>query len=111
MSQILANDSVTWQSTQQWEAMMAVLQGTTDIIAVLPTGAGKSMLAIVPSIMEENMATILVLPLNSLIMDYEHHLQQMDVPYQLYQGGQDEELNTVHNLILTSADKAQTSNW
>ncbi|KIN98354.1 hypothetical protein M404DRAFT_31357, partial [Pisolithus tinctorius Marx 270] len=111
MSQILANDSVTWRSTQQREAMMAVLQGTTDVIAVLPTGAGKSMLAIVPSIMEENMATILVLPLNSLIMDYEHRLQQMNVPYQLYQGGQDEELNTVHNLILTSADKAQTSNW
>lgn len=67
------------------------------------------MLAIIPSLMEHNMVTILVLPLNSLIMDYECCLKAMAIPHQIYASHQD--LNTSHNLILVSADRSLTSHW
>ena len=62
--------------------------------------------------MEDAMVTILVLPLNSLIMDYQRHLMQMQVP-QLYGKGDNEndQLDITKNLVLVSADKAQTSSW
>ena len=63
------------------------------------------MLVIVPSLLEVNTVTILVLPLNSLIMDYKHRLAAMGVPYQIYQV--DKGLNSRDNLVLVSADKSQ----
>ncbi|KIK74009.1 hypothetical protein PAXRUDRAFT_37055 [Paxillus rubicundulus Ve08.2h10] len=105
MRGILQNSSTTWRSTEQREAMMAVLEHSSDVVAVLGTGAGKSMLAIVPSMMEEATATVLVLPLNSLIMDYEHHLTRMAVPYQLRSAP------IGHQSHLVSADKAQSGSW
>lgn len=89
--------------------MTYVLQCQKDIIVILPTGGGKSMLAIVPSLLEVDRFTVLVLPLNSLIMDYERRLTSMDVPYQIYQA--DKQLNLRDNLVLVSADKSQTASW
>lgn len=93
---------------EQKVAMKAVLQCHTDMVAVMATGSGKSMLAIVPSLLKKAMATVLVLPLNSLIMDYRHHLNEMCVPYQVYGGESTEDcqLDVVNNLIIVSADKA-----
>ena len=61
--------------------MAHVLECHNDTVVVLPTGGGKSMLGIVPSLLEVNMVTVLVLPLNSLITDYKRLLTAMGVPY------------------------------
>ncbi|KAF8124465.1 hypothetical protein EV363DRAFT_1178010, partial [Boletus edulis] len=109
MQVILFDQNATWRSEQQRTAMKAVLQRETDIVAILPTGGGKSMLGIIPSLIEHDMITILVLPLNSLIMDYEQRLKTMAVPYQIYESHKD--LSTSHNLVLVSADKSLTTHW
>lgn len=109
MQEVLQDPSIGWTCVEQREAMMAVLQRETDVVAILPTGGGKSMLAIVPSLLETHMATVLVVPLNSLIMDYERRLRMMRVPYQVYILGQD--LNCKDNLVLVSADKSQMGHW
>ena len=113
MRHVLRNPAANWRSAEQKNAMIATLNCSSDVIAVLATGGGKSMLAIVPSMIEDAMVTILVLPLNSLIMDYQRRLTQMKVPYQLYGEGDNEEdqLDITKNLVLVSADKAQTSGW
>ncbi|KAG6328933.1 hypothetical protein ID866_10157 [Astraeus odoratus] len=109
MQEVLHHKSIQWRSSQQQAAMMAILQYQTDTIIILPTGGGKSMLAIIPSLLETHMVTILMLPLNSLVMDYEQCLKSMAVPYQVDALGHD--LNTTDNLILVSADKSQTTHW
>ncbi|KAI6007807.1 hypothetical protein EDC04DRAFT_2611325 [Pisolithus marmoratus] len=50
MQALLRNPKATWRSKEQQACMVTVLEGQRDLIAVLGTGAGKSMLAIVPSI-------------------------------------------------------------
>ncbi|KAF8120689.1 hypothetical protein EV363DRAFT_1188557, partial [Boletus edulis] len=107
--ELLHQDSLDWTSREQKEAMNATLKGQTDVVAILPTGGGKSMLAIIPSLLEVNKTTVLVLPLNALIMDYERRLQEMRVPYQIYEPSKD--LNTRDNLVIVSADKSQTTHW
>ncbi|KAI6108376.1 hypothetical protein F5141DRAFT_1216120 [Pisolithus sp. B1] len=109
MQTLLRDDRTSWLSPQQKDAMMAILERKKDVIVMLPTGGGKSMLAIVPSLLEGNTVTILILPLNSLIMDYERRLTAMRVPYQVYQGSR--HLNLQDNLVIVSADKSQTAHW
>ncbi|KAI6158487.1 hypothetical protein EDD17DRAFT_1488651 [Pisolithus thermaeus] len=109
MQTLLKDPKATWKSKEQKACMVTVLQGSTDLIAVLGTGAGKSMLAVVPSIMQPNQATVLVLPLNSLLLDYRRCLEDWRVPYQIYTP--DRPLNISGNLILVTADRALTAHW
>ncbi|KAI6038201.1 hypothetical protein EDC04DRAFT_2604193 [Pisolithus marmoratus] len=109
MQALLRNPKATWRSKEQQACMVTVLEGQRDLIAMLGTGAGKSMLAIVPSIMQPDRATILVLPLNSLLLDYQQCLEEWRVPHQIYVQGKPLNLST--NLILVTADRALTSQW
>ena len=82
------------------------------MVVILLTGGGKSMHAIIPSLFEETAATVLILPLNSLIMDYQRRLTNMKIPFQVYNtNNSNGVLNTRDRLIIVSADKAQTSKW
>ncbi|KAG6375995.1 hypothetical protein JVT61DRAFT_2879 [Boletus reticuloceps] len=107
--ELLQQNNLHWRSKEQKEAMMATLQGRTDVFTILPTGEGKSMLAVVPSLLELNKTMVLVVPLNALIMDYKRRLQDMHVPYRIYDFTKD--LNIQDHLIIVSADKSQMTPW
>ncbi|KAI6019570.1 hypothetical protein EDC04DRAFT_2901767 [Pisolithus marmoratus] len=109
MQTLLQKENVSWLSSQQRDAMTEILAQESDMVVILPTGGGKSMLAIVPSLLEVNMVTILILPLNSLIMDYQRRLTKMGVPYQVYAPYR--QLNLQDNLVIMSADKSQMPCW
>ncbi|KIO01489.1 hypothetical protein M404DRAFT_28785 [Pisolithus tinctorius Marx 270] len=109
MQGLLKNPSASWKSKEQHACMATVLKGETDLVAVLGTGAGKSMLAIIPSMVQPKEATVLVLPLNSLMLDYQRRLEEFRVPYQVY--GADKPLSSSTNLILVTADRALTPQW
>ncbi|KAI6140236.1 hypothetical protein BKA82DRAFT_4363753 [Pisolithus tinctorius] len=109
MQGLLKNPSASWKSEEQHVCMATVLKGETDLVAVLGTGAGKSMLAIIPSMVQPKEATVLVLPLNSLMLDYQRRLEEFRVPYQVY--GADKPLSSSTNLILVTADRALTPQW
>ncbi|KAG2063234.1 hypothetical protein BDR04DRAFT_1123399, partial [Suillus decipiens] len=112
MKRLFQDQTVAWASRQQQQAMGAVLEKETDVVAILRTGGGKSMLAIIPSIVETFSATVLVLPLNSLVIDFEHRLKRMGVPFQIYDRSiNNGRLNPRDNLILVTADKCRTDGW
>ena len=89
--------------------MAAVLECQMDIIIILLMGGGTSMLAIVPSLLEVNRTTVFILPLNSLTMDYERRLFEMNITHQVYKP--DIELNLRDNLVIISAGKLQMASW
>lgn len=62
----------------QREVVDAVLSGR-DCLAVLPTGAGKSICFQVPALMQEGL-TYVISPLISLMEDQVAHLQQDNIP-------------------------------
>ena len=76
---------------------------------MLKTGGGKSMLAILPALIETDKAVVVVLPLKSLMTDWERKLRAMGVPFQIYDHSRP--LSTNINLILVSADKARFKTW
>lgn len=112
LQQVLKNTSITWISIYQKEAAIAIAQHKTDVMALLRTGGGKSMLAIIPAIMLPHEAIIVVLPLRSLLMDWEYKLMELKVDYQVFNPSLNlGQLNPQINLILVSADKAKFLTW
>ena len=97
-----------WTCPEQRDAMVAVVQRQTDVIALIKTGGGKSMLAIVPAVLAPQETTVVVLPLRSLMTDYKKKLEDMNVRYEAYEGGT---LNGIANIILVSADMAKSDGW
>lgn len=107
----LKNPQANWTSSAQKDAVLAVLRCEGDVCAILRTGAGKTMLAIIPALMEENKVTIVVLPLKSLVSDYVRKLTAMEIPFELYNGYNDLQITGQHNLILISADRVRRESW
>lgn len=109
ISTLLNQPSATWSSAEQKEALLTVMKRDRDVIAMLKTGGGKSMIPILASIMEPEGAVVVVLPLRSLMTDWERKLKAMKVVFQVYDPTKP--LASTINLILVSADKAKFKTW
>jgi hypothetical protein len=107
MSKLL-HHPVQWHSPGQKSGMEAVLKRRNDLVVVLRTNSGKSMLMIIPSLLEPQKYTIGVLPLKSLMSDYARKLDEMQVPYEIYKGNK---LTGNCPLVLTSPDMASLPMW
>jgi len=112
LGKVLLDPKATWTTKEQQQAMLAVLKREQDVMAMLKTGGGKSMLAIIPAVMMKKEGIILTLPLKSLMTDWERKLTEMKIPFQVYHpnsnGGR---LRSDINLILVSADRATHAGW
>jgi superfamily II DNA helicase RecQ len=109
MRAIIKKPDTTWSCPEQRIAVNQVLNLKRDVLAIMRTGSGKSMLMILPTLIEGNSITVGVLPLRSLMSDYERRLTGMGLGYEKYEGGIF--LRGASNLILVSADKARTPGW
>ena len=68
--QKLLNDSkAEFKSPEQLLAIHEVYSKDRDVLAILPTGAGKSMLFLVPCILESDLVTVIICPLVALNHD------------------------------------------
>ncbi|KAG1742875.1 hypothetical protein EDB19DRAFT_1827580 [Suillus lakei] len=106
---LLKDEQVNWQSSKQKDAVVSVLKRETDVITMLKTGGGKSMLAIISAIMDIKKVVVVVLPLKSLMTDWERKLMAMGIGFQVY-------IPTVQlfkdiNLIRVSVDREKFNMW
>ena len=109
--QVLAKKpTATWSCKEQHTAMKAVLNLTSDVLALLRTGSGKTMLAVVPSLLEKHSITGVILPLKSLKADYIRKLDEMKVPYEEFTSTS-RRISGSKNLVLVSMDRARSVEW
>ena len=64
----------------QQPAMQAIQDGASPVVAVMPTGGGKSMLFMLPAFVAPGGCTIVVVPLISLRADLMQRCQQLGIP-------------------------------
>ena len=86
LRKLLGQPDATWTSPLQRDAVMTVLNTEKDVLAILTTSSGKSMLSLIPALLERHLVTVLILPLKSLITDYKRKLDKMHFPYLHYTG-------------------------
>lgn len=108
LREVLGQPNATWSSYHQKEALIAVMAYQSDVLALLKTGGGKSMLAIIPALLRPREGIVVILPLKSLVVDWHRKLKDARIEHQVYKDGQ---LDSNINLILVSVDKARFGAW
>ncbi|KAF9461605.1 hypothetical protein BDZ94DRAFT_1371120 [Collybia nuda] len=111
LRRLSGNPKATWWSNVQQDAIMETLALRTDILVIMATGYGKTMLALIPPLVEDNLVTVVVLLLRSLIMDYIRKLQAIGMGYELYASTATRVLKGTYNLVIVSADSARSVQW
>ncbi|CAA7268913.1 unnamed protein product [Cyclocybe aegerita] len=99
----------TWNSPEQWLGIQHILARQNDLLIIMATGSGKTMVALIPTLLDQSVS-VFVLPLNSLIMDYRRRLDGMGVQYDQYDSST-RSLRQDVNVVLVSADYAVTDRW
>ncbi|KAH3277027.1 hypothetical protein KXV19_006590 [Aspergillus fumigatus] len=66
-------------------ALHAIQHGESPIIAVMPTGGGKSMLFMLPAYIEPSGTTVVVIPLIALRQDFQRWCQQLNISYAVWE--------------------------
>ncbi|KAF9521817.1 hypothetical protein CPB83DRAFT_778069, partial [Crepidotus variabilis] len=100
---LLKNRDAQWRSIDQEKAVATALEGRKDLIAVLRTGFGKTMIAFVPAVMEINRTTVLILPLRVLIADFGRKLLKMGIDFEVFSASQ-QRLAGKSQIVIVSAD-------
>jgi hypothetical protein len=111
IGKLLKIQQPSWTCDEQRIAMTKVLEAKEDVLAIMQTSSGKSMLMVIPSLVEENKITIGILPLNSLLSDYRRKLSNQGVPFEVFHSSLSPNLTGKHNLILVTIDQARTQGW
>lgn len=58
-----------FKSPQQAQALQVILEGKKDVLTILPTGGGKSLLFFLPTLMESGTMTVVIVPLIAVTDD------------------------------------------
>jgi superfamily II DNA helicase RecQ len=109
----LLGPRATWKSTRQKDAMREILQlqGDTVAICVLPTGAGKSILFMLPAMLCEGGTSVVVVPFVALLDDLVERARTFGVDVIRFDTGaniQRESIPRAARLVVVSADVASS---
>jgi bloom syndrome protein len=108
--QRLYGPEAQWKIQEQHDAIEALLKLQGDVVVALPTGIGKTAIAILPSFVESGY-TIIILPLIALKEDWIRRLTELNIPFEHYDGSSGGHLKGHTNLILVSSDMAKFKHW
>lgn len=86
LRQLLQDAEAQWSSSLQSWGIAHIMESKHDVLAVGPTGSGKTFLWLIPAILERQRGniTLVIVPLLSLLEDYERRLGEYSVPYHVY---------------------------
>lgn len=109
LQKLLNSDRAVWKSREQRLAIILLLRLEGDVAIALRTSAGKSLIAVIPSRVEKAY-TIIMIPLNSLMRDWERRLSAARIGFERFRSAQ-VSLTGQHNIILVSVDVARNRPW
>jgi hypothetical protein len=102
LQQVLGKQDVGFRSIEQEQALYAVLDKTTPLVVVLPTGGGKSLLFTLPACIEETGVTVVVVPYRALIEDLVSRICNCGIDCMEWKHGE----NNPASVVVVSADVA-----
>lgn len=106
MQSLLQQPTVTWRSPEQERAMVAIMSRAEQVVAILPTGAGKSMLFLLPCTLPDARITVLIVPLVALRVDLIRRIRALNVSFLEWTSGEHREAPLVIVSIEAATSKA-----
>ena len=68
-----------FKSPEQGQALQLILEEKKDVLAILPTGGGKSLLFFLPTMLEPGMTTVVIVPLIAVMDDLRDRCTQAGI--------------------------------
>lgn len=107
MKKLYGNKDVGWKSTEQAQALTAIMSWDEQVVVILSTGAGKSLLFMLPCILPNAGITILIVPLVSIYGDMLRRIKEMSIDHREWHPGENQEAT----LVLVSAEAASSKDF
>ncbi|KAF7778931.1 hypothetical protein Agabi119p4_3276 [Agaricus bisporus var. burnettii] len=107
---LLDNAEATWTSVEQKEAVMAAASGCNDVVAILPTGGGKTMVALIQALIHKSSVTLIVVPFVALLQDYQHRLERYKVAFSVFTS-QSQRISGMEPIVLITAEISRTAHF
>ncbi|KAK0847016.1 hypothetical protein LTR03_006526 [Friedmanniomyces endolithicus] len=101
------NPGLAWRSPEQEKAMTTIMSWTEQVVVVLPTGAGKSLLFMMPPTLADAGIAVLVVPLVALRGDLLRRLRDLSIDHLEWSPGERREAN----LVLVTAEAASSKDF
>jgi len=77
--QVIFGANARWTSDDQRIAVVAVLEGRRDVLAVLAPGSGKSLLIMIPALLSRSQVTVAIIPFIALRDDLQARCRSVGV--------------------------------
>lgn len=107
MHRLFGDGPVRFHSREQEEGVRAVLRAETPVTIVLPTGGGKTLLAMLPAILDERGVSIFIAPFRALVDDVVRRFRDVGIDCFEWHPGE----SNPARLVIVSADTAVTSSF
>ena len=78
--------NMRFKSTKQAEAIKLALKREKDILAILPTGEGKSLIFQLPAFLEMDLTTVVIIPFVALVEEMEERCKDLGLSCQVWKG-------------------------
>jgi bloom syndrome protein len=105
LRRVLGDPLAQWSAQGQHQGVKAALDCEQDCIVILRTGVGKSVIAFLPSLVEQGI-TIIVIPLVALMRDWQRRLEALAIACEVYDPSNPLSAPGHTNVLLVSSDKA-----
>jgi ATP-dependent DNA helicase RecQ len=103
---IYHDNDARFRSVEQGEAVKEALKRESDILVILPTGGGKSLVYQLPAHMEQDMTTVVIVPFAALVNQVKESCKELSLSCQVWRNGGDSSGNA--QVIVTGAEHAST---
>ncbi|KAI7349578.1 hypothetical protein KC320_g5979 [Hortaea werneckii] len=107
VKKLYSNQATGWRSVEQKQALTQIMSWTEQVVAILPTGAGKSLLFMLPCTLPDAGITILIVVLVALHGDMLRRVREMKIDHLEWQPGESREAS----LILVSAEAVSSKQF
>ena len=101
--------NMRFKSTKQAEAIKLALKREKDILAILPTGGGKSLIFQLPAFLEMDLTTVIIIPFVALVEEMEERCKDLGLSCQVWKGKSGNTMRT--QILLVGVEHAVTQEF
>jgi hypothetical protein len=103
---LYGSTTLQWKSAAQERAMATVMSGTEQVVVVLATGEGKSLLFMLPCTLPDAGVTVLILPLVSLRGDLLRRVRELGIDHLVWTPGETRDAPLVFVSVEAASSKS-----
>jgi superfamily II DNA helicase RecQ len=84
LREIFKKDDARFKSSEQAEAIKEALKRESDLLVILPTGGGKSLIYQLPMLIERDMTTVIIVAFVAVVEQVEEQCKELGISCQVW---------------------------